>query len=186
MDLGKKLFEIIKPMFLFYLMITDFPQLHQRRVTFCFWGSDWKHFCLSSKWMTLYYFLNITKIPSYWIERVKLVFSSSGFAHCSVLQQRDVNPLLFGDNAVAHFKGIERFTCLLTASEVPVGLGVYCLRLQCHTMTRSHVFLSTQISWVMQITMGTSPTETLSVAGNIFVGQVLWAKLDVFATLLWH
>lgn len=29
-----------------------------------------------------------------------------------------------------------------------------------------------QISWLMQITMGTSPTETLSVAGNIFVGQV--------------
>uniref|UniRef100_A0A673CJM3 Solute carrier family 28 member 1 n=1 Tax=Sphaeramia orbicularis TaxID=375764 RepID=A0A673CJM3_9TELE len=28
-----------------------------------------------------------------------------------------------------------------------------------------------KISWVMQITMGTSPTETLSVAGNIFVGQ---------------
>ncbi|CAG13118.1 unnamed protein product [Tetraodon nigroviridis] len=28
-----------------------------------------------------------------------------------------------------------------------------------------------KISWLMQITMGTSPTETLSVAGNIFVGQ---------------
>ncbi|KAM3608917.1 uncharacterized protein V6R79_006732 [Siganus canaliculatus] len=28
-----------------------------------------------------------------------------------------------------------------------------------------------KISWVLQITMGTSPTETLSVAGNIFVGQ---------------
>lgn len=28
-----------------------------------------------------------------------------------------------------------------------------------------------KISWVMQITMGTSATETLSVAGNIFVGQ---------------
>ncbi|XP_054476347.1 sodium/nucleoside cotransporter 1 isoform X2 [Anoplopoma fimbria] len=28
-----------------------------------------------------------------------------------------------------------------------------------------------KIAWVMQITMGTSPTETLSVAGNIFVGQ---------------
>nr|XP_020469570.1 sodium/nucleoside cotransporter 1-like [Monopterus albus] len=28
-----------------------------------------------------------------------------------------------------------------------------------------------KISWIMQITMGTSPTETLSVAGNIFVGQ---------------
>ncbi|KAJ8340491.1 hypothetical protein SKAU_G00351240 [Synaphobranchus kaupii] len=27
------------------------------------------------------------------------------------------------------------------------------------------------IAWVMQITMGTSPTETLSVAGNIFIGQ---------------
>ncbi|KAG1944851.1 sodium/nucleoside cotransporter 1 isoform X2 [Pimephales promelas] len=29
----------------------------------------------------------------------------------------------------------------------------------------------TKISWVMQLTMGTSSTETLSVAGNIFVGQ---------------
>ncbi|MFT7806739.1 sodium/nucleoside cotransporter 2-like [Arapaima gigas] len=28
-----------------------------------------------------------------------------------------------------------------------------------------------KIAWIMQITMGTSPTETLSVAGNIFVGQ---------------
>uniref|UniRef100_A0A8C4F9I7 Sodium/nucleoside cotransporter n=1 Tax=Dicentrarchus labrax TaxID=13489 RepID=A0A8C4F9I7_DICLA len=32
-------------------------------------------------------------------------------------------------------------------------------------------WLILKISWVMQITMGTSPTETLSVAGNIFVGQ---------------
>uniref|UniRef100_A0A672QLK1 Sodium/nucleoside cotransporter n=1 Tax=Sinocyclocheilus grahami TaxID=75366 RepID=A0A672QLK1_SINGR len=29
----------------------------------------------------------------------------------------------------------------------------------------------TKISWAMQVTMGTSSTETLSVAGNIFVGQ---------------
>ncbi|XP_061577844.1 sodium/nucleoside cotransporter 1 [Cololabis saira] len=28
-----------------------------------------------------------------------------------------------------------------------------------------------KIAWVMEITLGTSPTETLSVAGNIFVGQ---------------
>ncbi|XP_034540836.1 sodium/nucleoside cotransporter 1 isoform X2 [Notolabrus celidotus] len=33
-------------------------------------------------------------------------------------------------------------------------------------------WLILKISWVMQITMGTSPTETLSVAGNIFVGQI--------------
>uniref|UniRef100_A0A4W6C9E5 Sodium/nucleoside cotransporter n=1 Tax=Lates calcarifer TaxID=8187 RepID=A0A4W6C9E5_LATCA len=32
-------------------------------------------------------------------------------------------------------------------------------------------WLILKISWAMQITMGTSPTETLSVAGNIFVGQ---------------
>ncbi|XP_061102975.1 sodium/nucleoside cotransporter 1 [Conger conger] len=32
-------------------------------------------------------------------------------------------------------------------------------------------WLILKIAWVMQITMGTSPTETLSVAGNIFVGQ---------------
>uniref|UniRef100_A0A3Q1G5F8 Sodium/nucleoside cotransporter n=1 Tax=Acanthochromis polyacanthus TaxID=80966 RepID=A0A3Q1G5F8_9TELE len=28
-----------------------------------------------------------------------------------------------------------------------------------------------KISWILQITLGTSPTETLSVAGNIFIGQ---------------
>lgn len=39
-------------------------------------------------------------------------------------------------------------------------------------MTKGHVLLYIQISWIMQITMGTSPTETLSVAGNIFIGQV--------------
>lgn len=32
-------------------------------------------------------------------------------------------------------------------------------------------WLILKISWVMQVTMGTTPTETLSVAGNIFVGQ---------------
>ncbi|XP_061138383.1 sodium/nucleoside cotransporter 1 isoform X1 [Syngnathus typhle] len=32
-------------------------------------------------------------------------------------------------------------------------------------------WLILKISWVMQVTMGTSPTETLSVAGNIFIGQ---------------
>ncbi|XP_070686612.1 sodium/nucleoside cotransporter 1 [Pempheris klunzingeri] len=32
-------------------------------------------------------------------------------------------------------------------------------------------WLILKISWVMQMTLGTSPTETLSVAGNIFVGQ---------------
>lgn len=38
----------------------------------------------------------------------------------------------------------------------------------------------------MQITMGTSPTETLSVAGNIFVGQVLRSfTLDHLMSLLW-
>uniref|UniRef100_A0A8C3NC59 Sodium/nucleoside cotransporter n=1 Tax=Geospiza parvula TaxID=87175 RepID=A0A8C3NC59_GEOPR len=32
-------------------------------------------------------------------------------------------------------------------------------------------WLILKISWVLQISMGTTPTETLSVAGNIFVGQ---------------
>ncbi|XP_029766598.1 sodium/nucleoside cotransporter 1-like [Terrapene carolina triunguis] len=32
-------------------------------------------------------------------------------------------------------------------------------------------WLILKISWLLQITMGTTPTETLSVAGNIFVGQ---------------
>lgn len=45
------------------------------------------------------------------IELVKLelddFFSPSGVAHCCVLQQRDVNPLLSGHNAVAHSEGGE-------------------------------------------------------------------------------
>ncbi|XP_067161390.1 sodium/nucleoside cotransporter 2 isoform X3 [Apteryx mantelli] len=32
-------------------------------------------------------------------------------------------------------------------------------------------WLILKISWVLQVSMGTTPTETLSVAGNIFVGQ---------------
>ncbi|NXU78915.1 S28A2 protein, partial [Oreotrochilus melanogaster] len=32
-------------------------------------------------------------------------------------------------------------------------------------------WLIIKISWVLQVSMGTTPTETLSVAGNIFVGQ---------------
>ncbi|NXM83936.1 S28A1 protein, partial [Oenanthe oenanthe] len=32
-------------------------------------------------------------------------------------------------------------------------------------------WLILKISWLLQVSMGTSPTETLSVAGNIFVGQ---------------
>ena len=38
-----------------------------------------------------------------------MLFSSSGFAHCCVLQQRDVGPLLSGDYAVAHSEGKEKF-----------------------------------------------------------------------------
>ena len=30
----------------------------------------------------------------------------------------------------------------------------------------------TKIAWLMQVTMGTSAAESLSAAGNIFVGQV--------------
>ncbi len=33
----------------------------------------------------------------------------SGFADCCVLQQRGVNPLLFGGDAVAHSEGKQRF-----------------------------------------------------------------------------
>lgn len=41
---------------------------------------------------------------------------------------------------------------------------------------------SLQIAWVMQVTMGTTATETLSVAGNIFVSQVgaVTPSLDSF------
>lgn len=41
---------------------------------------------------------------------------------------------------------------------------------------------SLQIAWVMQVTMGTTATETLSVAGNIFVSQVgaVTPSLDCF------
>lgn len=59
-----------------------------------------------------------------------MLFSSSGFAHCCVLQQRDVGPLLSGDYAVAHSEGKEGSNVHLTAMCVPVGLGVYCLHLQ--------------------------------------------------------
>ena len=31
----------------------------------------------------------------------------------------------------------------------------------------------TKIAWLMQVTMGTSAAESLSAAGNIFVGQVM-------------
>lgn len=34
------------------------------------------------------------------------------------------------------------------------------------------VFASLQVAWFLQITMGTTATETLAVAGNIFVGMV--------------
>jgi pyrimidine nucleoside transport protein len=33
-------------------------------------------------------------------------------------------------------------------------------------------FVITKIAWVMQVTMGTTAGESLSMAGNIFVGQV--------------
>lgn len=33
-------------------------------------------------------------------------------------------------------------------------------------------FVFPQISWLLQVSLGTTPAETLSVAGNIFVGQV--------------
>lgn len=38
-----------------------------------------------------------------------VLISSSGFAHCCVLQQRDVGPLLSGGYAVAHSEGKEKF-----------------------------------------------------------------------------
>lgn len=95
---------------------------------------------------------------------IKLVLiSSTGFANRCVLQQCDVDPLLFGDHAVGHSEG----------KEVHITLSLHVLQCQ-YDNKRWFVFL--QISWIMQITMGTSPTETLSVAGNIFVGQVLWPK----------
>ena len=35
-----------------------------------------------------------------------------------------------------------------------------------------------KISWVMQVTMGISAAESLSAAGNIFVGQVrMWIEI---------
>lgn len=47
---------------------------------------------------------------------------------------------------------------------------------------------SLQISWLLQVTMGTTATETLSVAGNIFVGQVSEARPGQLSTgrnMLW-
>lgn len=98
------------------------------------------------------------------------MISSAGLAHCRLFQQRDVDPLLFGVNAVGHFEGMERL-CHNTKPSITVRL--FIAYSHSGSMTKDCVFLYAQISWIMQITMGTSPTETLSVAGNIFVGQVL-------------
>lgn len=40
------------------------------------------------------------------------------------------------------------------------------------------VFVSLQIAWFLQITMGTTATETLAVAGNIFVGMVSTLRIS--------
>lgn len=56
-----------------------------------------------------------------WAQDITLVLiSSPGVAHCCVLQQRDVDPLLFGGNAVAHSEGKERFKC------VPRSITGFC------------------------------------------------------------
>lgn len=52
------------------------------------------------------FFLKLLKLN---VLNFSFVISSSGFAHCCVLQQRDVDPLLSGDHAVAHSEGKERF-----------------------------------------------------------------------------
>lgn len=134
---------------------TGVPRLYQRRLILCVWGPDWQHFCFSSKLIHLKA-LQIGATGRTW----RVLHPPSGPAHRGVLQQHHVGPLLFGNNAVAHSEGwnVPRATSQALVTPPAWWRVVFCV----------------QISWLMQITMGTSPTETLSVAGNIFVGQVLW------------
>lgn len=67
-----------------------------------------------------------------------------------------------------------RATCWITYAGLLTTCCFFCV----------FVFLPTQISWIMQITMGTSPTETLSVAGNIFIGQVIYEHVLWFYNIV--
>lgn len=135
---------------------TGVPRLHQTRVVLRVREPDRQHFCFSSKWIHLKP-LKIGATARAW----RALRPSSDSAHRGVLQQHHVGPLLFGNHAVAHPEGwnVRRAASQPLVNPPSVMKGrVFCV----------------QISWLLQITMGTSPTETLSVAGNIFVGQVLW------------
>lgn len=135
---------------------TGVPRLHQTRVVLRVREPDRQHFCFSSKWIHLKP-LKIGATACAW----RALRPSSDSAHRGVLQQHHVGPLLFGNHAVAHPEGwnVRRAASQPLVNPPSVMKGrVFCV----------------QISWLLQITMGTSPTETLSVAGNIFVGQVLW------------
>lgn len=84
-------------------------------------------------------------------------------AYSGVLQQCDVSAVLHWGDAVGHLKG-------KTDSVHSCIDSTYMRPLEC---CFNNVLSCVKISWVMQVTMGTSSTETLSVAGNIFVGQVI-------------
>lgn len=61
--------------------------------------------------------------------------------------------------------------CVLLRSMFEDIATGYIFMLAMFVCTECIVFVM-QIAWLMQVSMGTSPTESLSVAGNIFVGQV--------------
>ncbi|XP_048185833.1 sodium/nucleoside cotransporter 1 isoform X2 [Perognathus longimembris pacificus] len=75
----------------------------------------------------------------------QVLCSLSGLAHYHLLQLRHVGSLLHWPHAVGHPEA--------------------------HWHTSRRPPAPFQIAWLMQLTMGTTATETLSVAGNIFVSQ---------------
>lgn len=85
--------------------------------------------------------------------------------------------------SILYFLGLMQWVILkvwkdYVSTTMLITISLFIAYSRSGSMTKGHVFLYTQISWIMQITMGTSPTETLSVAGNIFVGQVLIMSLN--------
>lgn len=152
--------------FLFTLPRIDFPGLHKGRFIVCFWTPGCRHFRFPGALIIstlLLKMVEFTSLNKSWFFIYFYFFL--GLAHCGVFQQRYVNPILSGDHTVAHSKG-KGMLCHSTAALITL------LASFSGSITQGRVVLYTQISWVMQITMGTSPTETLSVAGNIFIGQV--------------
>lgn len=97
-----------------------------------------------------------------------LFLTGSPYSH--ILQQCNVCPVLLGGNAVDYHEGKSVSAESYSYSEIFKA---------CHI---NEVSSCLKISWVMQVTMRTSSTETLSVAGNIFVGQVIFSHFHMLST----